>query len=163
VAVSAAPLLALAAIIIVSVTTTGAVSVAPLALGCLLVPPAAIYGRLRALWWRLRWPWDARAGGLARVSELGVEMGQDYRPEATECVPVLARVDVAPHGRRYVIRPLPGQSLADLELAVPLLVVRWRASQVTVRPDARRGRFVLDVTPGDAVGRQAPIPVDVLP
>jgi hypothetical protein len=98
------------------------------------------------------------------VAERGVERDHDFRPEgAWEATPVLARVDVGAHGRRYVIRPLPGQSHAELDMAVPLLAVRWRASQVTVRPDARRGRFVVEVVPGDAVGKPAPVPEDVLP
>jgi hypothetical protein len=156
------PLLALGAVIAVSAFTCGLATV-PLALGCLLVPAERVWRRLVAVWWRVRWPWDARAGGLARVSELGVEMGQDYRPEATECVPLLARVDVNGHGRRYTVRPLPGQGLADLEMAVPLLAVRWKAAQVTVRPAARPGRLVFDVTVADAVAKPAPIPVDVLP
>jgi hypothetical protein len=160
--VSAAPLLALGLVLTVSAVSCG-VAVVPLALMCLMVSPAWLHRRLASLWWRLRWPWDSRAGGLARVSELGVEMGQDYRPEATECVPVLARVDVTAHGRRYTIRPLPGQSVADLDMAIPLLTVRWKASQVTVRPDARRGRFVLDVVPGAHVDKPTPVPADVLP
>jgi hypothetical protein len=161
VVVSAAPLLALAAVVTVSAVTCGVATV-PLALGCLLVSPAWLQRRLAALWWRLRWTWDARAGGLARVAEHGIETDHDFRPEgAMEAVPVLARV--AAHGRRYTIRPLPGQSVFDLEQSVPLLTVRWRASQVTVRPDARRGRFTIDVVPGDAVRHQLRMPEDSLP
>jgi hypothetical protein len=159
---AASPLLVLAAVVAVSAVRVGVVCV-PLALGCLLVPADRIRRRLAAVWWRCRWSWDARAGGLARVAELGVEQDQDYRPQATECVPVLARLDVHPHGRSYTVRPLPGQSIADLEMAAPLLAVRWKASQVTVRPASRPGRFVLDVTIGDVVAKPAPIPVDVLP
>jgi hypothetical protein len=163
VTITVAPLLLIAVMIGGSAFACGVATV-PLALACLLVSPAWLHARARSVWWRLRWPWDARAGGLARVAEHGVETDHDFRPEgAMEAVPVLARVDVTAYGRRYVIRPLPGMSTFDLEQSIPLLTVRWCASQVTIRPDARRGRFVLDVVPGAHVDKPTAVPADVLP
>ena len=125
------------------------------------------WNRVRAVWWRLRWPWDARSGGLARFAERGIDLSYDHLDESDfEVVPVLLRVRcVSPGVRRYLIRPLPGSTRLEMELAAEVLRTRWRAVSVQAIPDASgsrwaRGRVELVVITGSAIARPLELPDD---
>ena len=86
------------------------------------------------VWWRARWWWDARAGGLAVNAEpslLGHDDGavdRHHRVVTPRCQVIRA----AGGGRCYRVRPLPGQTVTDFEAAIPRLVMRWAAAHVGV-------------------------------
>lgn len=128
------------------------------------------WNRVRVAWWRLRWPWDARAGGLCRFAERGVDLSYDGLDEwSLETVPALIRVRVDGNGvRRYLIRPLPGSTRLEMELAAEVLRTRWRAVSVQAIADPSgtrwsRGRVELVVITGSAVAHPIELPDDDAP
>lgn len=117
----------------------------------------ATVGRSWAVWsyWRARWWFDARAAGLSLNAEAGL-FGTDAGADDDEhlvVVPVLRSLRLTSTGRRYRVRPLPGQLLADFEVAADRLSMRWGAVQVVLEHSAG-DRFVTLV-----VYRDAPEPV----
>lgn len=118
----------------------------------------------RRFCWRVRWRWDARAGGLTRFAEKGVNLKFDRLDQDTiEVPPGLIRVRVDNHGnRQYTVRPLPGSSPDEYGRSAELLRTRWRAVNVLILPDDTgsrwaRGRVVIQVVTGRAIDRPLPI------
>jgi hypothetical protein len=134
--------------------------------GALFTVPATL--RLwRAFWWRLAWPFDSRAGGLAKIAERGVNKTydakrNDWRSADVEVAPALLRVKCRRGLRTYTVRPLPGQTIEDYRAAKEALRVRWRAFLVEVEPAGRgpiqRGRVRLTVWASDPHGRAVDMP-----
>ena len=85
--------------------------------------------RHRTVWW-----WDARAAGLALNAERSLFGHDDGATDRDHLVvaPRLRRLAMTATGRTYLLRPLPGQTLADIEQAVPRLLLRWHAADVRV-------------------------------
>lgn len=102
---------------------------------------------LRA-WYRTAWWWDGRAAGLALNAERGVLGHDDGATDKDHMVvvPRLRKLTITPTGRTYVIRPLPGMTMADVEQAVPRLVLRWSAADVRVVHSLGQRDVVLVVT-----------------
>ncbi len=111
-----------------------------------------------AVVWRLEWRWAARSSGLAMITEKDIDIRHDPGDEHVEAVPALVNLHVGRTGsRRYEVRPLPGQQLADFEKAANILALRWRCETVTIERATGsfgRGRVVLTSIPGGAIDRQ---------
>lgn len=84
------------------------------------------------VWWRGMWWWDARAGLLAANAERGLFSHDAGAVDADHCVvaPWVSSIDLTPSGRTYMVRPLPGQTLAHYVEACPRLAARWGAAAV---------------------------------
>lgn len=107
-------------------------------------------------WWRFEFRWACRSAGLARFAEADIDTDHTPNEETFEVVPFLVSLRLLPSGRRYTVRPLPGQALADFEKVTAQLAIRWRAESVTVaRGTGRRGRghLVVTVVKGSALDR----------
>lgn len=89
-----------------------------------------------AVWsyWRARWWFDARAAGLslnAEAAMFGTDAGADD-DEHLVVVPILRSLRLTSTGRRYRVRPLPGQLVADFQVAADRLSMRWGAVSVVL-------------------------------
>ena len=92
-----------------------------------------------SLVWRARWGVDARSAGLVLVARAGfIERG-----ERVEVAPRLRRCSRCAGGRRYVVRPLPGQTPDDFRAAAPALSYRWGVPVVEVQHVAGERDVVL--------------------
>ena len=88
----------------------------------------------RRAYWRTRWWWDARAGLLALNAEQNLTGSDTGAVDVAHVVvvPFVRRLDVLPAGRRYLLRPLPTQTVSTFEDACGRLAQRWGAASVTV-------------------------------
>lgn len=123
---------------------------------------AGTFGRPWASWayWRARWWFDARAAGLSLNAEAGL-FGTDAGADDDEhlvVVPRLRSLRLTSTGRRYRIKPLPGQVVADFEVAAARLAIRWAASEVRVEhvPGARCVALVVETATPAPVAWQPP-------
>lgn len=109
-----------------------------------------IYSRA---YWSLTWFADVRAGGLARLAERDLDRLHDPGDSTVEVAPALLKLRIQPGRRSYIVRPAPGQTLADFERATDALRLRWRAVTVTATLGTgsrlARGRVTIDVTTRD--------------
>ena len=105
--------------------------VAALAALVVFVPLVRTY--VAFAWWRSRWYWDARAGGLAVEAEPSVFAKTDRLTDAhIVVVPTVTLRMLANGTRSYRVRPLPGQTIGDFEAAVPRLAMRWGCQHVSI-------------------------------
>lgn len=101
-------------------------------------------------YYRARWYLDARAAGLALEAEPSVLPGRDKLTDERVVVVPRCRIQMTGNGgRRYRIRPLPGQTLGDFDQAVPRLSVRWGCNHVSLEAPMGSKYVWLNVAAGD--------------
>ena len=122
-----------AVVLVFAVSMVAAVLFVAAAMGAsFLVPPVRWWRRWA--YWRARWWLDARSADLTLNAEPGL-FGTDTGATDFEHVvvaPVLAHPRLTASGRRSVVKPLPGQVVADYEVASARLAMRWVAADVSI-------------------------------
>ena len=137
-----AVLVATSSVLVLLVAMWAARSLLGLALLLVGGVSVAILGRdlVTSMVWRARWALDARSAGLVLVARAGFI---ERHGERVEVSPRLRRCSRCAGGRRYVVRPLPGQTPDDFRAAAPALAFRWSVPVVEVQHQAGERDVVL--------------------